>query len=281
MAFYAQPRSLDEALAYLGTGDVTVLAGGTDYYPSMVDRVLNQDILDTSRIDGLSGISRDGARWRLGGSATWTNVIKADLPAAFDALKDAARQIGSIQIQNVATVAGNLCNASPAADGVPPLLVLDAEVELSSSEGVRTLPLEAFIQGNRHTDRRPEELLTAIYVPADIETAASAFEKLGARDTLVISIVSVAALVALDRSGAIETARIAVGACSEVPCRLPALEGALAGHNPEAISHDFITDQHLGRLTPIDDIRASAAYRLDAVREMIARILNKAAGRRT
>src|SRR4029077_8004802 len=96
---------------------------------------------------------------------TWTDVLHVPLPRCFDALKGAAREVGSVQIQNRGTVAGNLCNASPAADGVPPLLARDAEVELTSSAGPRRMPLAEFIVGNRKTARRVDEILTAVIVP--------------------------------------------------------------------------------------------------------------------
>jgi CO/xanthine dehydrogenase FAD-binding subunit len=273
LASYARPHSIDEALDYLRGGDVTILAGGTDFYPAMVDRVIDRKILDTSLLKAPGGISSDDKYWRLGGGATWTDVINADLPAAFDGLKQSARQVGSVQIQNVATVAGNLCNASPAADGVPPLLVLDAQVELSSASGVRTLPLSRFILGNRQTERKADELLSAILIPTDADAARSSFLKLGARDYLVISIVSVAALVEVSAAGEIARARVAIGACSEVPCRLPALEADLVGHKMAEIDTAFVSEQHLTPLSPIDDVRGSAAYRLDVVREMIRRAL--------
>jgi len=270
---YARPHSVDEALDYMRDGDVTILAGGTDVYPAMVDRVEKRNILDTSSIKALGGISSDGKHWRLGGGATWTDVINADLPPVFDALKQSARQVGSVQIQNVATIAGNLCNASPAADGVPPLLALEAQVELSSTSGVRTLPLSEFILGNRRTERKADELLSAVLIPTDTDTASSSFRKLGARDYLVISIVSVAAMVERSAAGDIARARISIGACSEVPCRLPALEADLVGRNVNDISTEDFTDHHFAPLSPIDDVRGSAAYRLDVVREMIVRTL--------
>ena len=211
----------------------------------------------------------------MGAGATAEALWAEAMEEAFGA---AAREVGSIQIQNVATVAGNLCNASPAADGVPPLLTLDARVELSSAEGARTMPLSDFITGNRRTERRVDELLTAILIPALADNAASAFLKLGAREYLVISIVSVAALLAVDDGGRIAEARIAVGACSEVPCRLPALEESLLGLPATSETEFTITDGHLAPLSPIDDIRASAAYRLEAVKDLIARALHRCGG---
>ena len=150
---------------------------------------------------------------RIGATTTWSDIASADLPPAFDALKAAARDVGAVQIQNRGTIAGNVCNASPAADGVPPLLILDAEVELASRRGTRRLALDAFISGARSTLLAPDEVMTAVVTPLPAPTMRSAFFKLGARRYLVISIVIVA--VALDVvEGIVRDARIAVGACS-------------------------------------------------------------------
>ena len=154
--------------------------------------------------------------------------MAAPLPGGFDALKAAAREVGSVQIQNRGTVAGNLCNASPAADSVPPLLALDAGVELTSPRGARLMPLADFILGNRRPSGA-DEILTAILVPRTID-GPSAFLKLGARRYLVISIAMVAAALERDGDGAIAEARIAVGSCSAVAQRLPAARARLIGH---------------------------------------------------
>ena len=164
-----------------------------------------------------------------GARTTWSEVLAAPLPRGFDGLKAAAREVGSVQIQNAATIAGNLCNASPAADGVAALLALDAELVLTSRDASRTLPLSEFILGNRKTARRPDELLTSIRVPRRVEHAVSTFLKLGARRYLVISIVMVAANLVVDRAGSIREALICVGSCSAAALRLSGLERALVG----------------------------------------------------
>ena len=169
---------------------------------------------------GARGIVDAGDHIRLGALTTWSDIAAADLPAGLDALKEAARQVGGVQIQNAGTIGGNLCNASPAADGVPPLLMAGARVELRSRDGVRILPLDRFIVGNRRTGRRADELLTTILVPKRPGRHASRFLKLGARAYQVISIVMVAALLEVDEAGAIADAAVAVGSCSEIAQRL-------------------------------------------------------------
>jgi len=209
----------------------------------------------------------------IGGRATWTELLRADLPPAFDALKLAAREVGSIQIQNRGTVAGNLCNASPAADGVPPLLALDAEVELASARGRRVLPLGDFILGYRKTARQPDELLVAVRIPRASISGVSHFLKLGARSYLVISIAMVAIRIALDETGRIEEAAIAVGACSAVAQRLRRLETALIGRQSGEEALAAVAGCPFDELSPIDDVRASAAYRSRAAAELVRRAL--------
>ncbi len=151
---YLTPTTLDDALGALsGSGPVSVIAGGTDWFPALGERSFDGTLLDVTRVAGMRGISVQETGWRIGGATTWSDILRADLPPAFDGLRLAAREVGSVQIQNAGTVAGNICNASPAADGVPPLLSLDAVVELSSARGVRRLPLSEFITGVRRTAR--------------------------------------------------------------------------------------------------------------------------------
>ena len=165
MPAYARPTHLDAALQVLAGGAATILAGGTDHFPARVGKPLTESILDITALRGLRGIAEGGNHWRIGATTTWTDVLEAKLPPLFDGLKLAAREVGGVQIQNSGTIAGNICNASPAADGVPALLSLDAVVELASTDGLRMLPLEQFILGPRKTARRPEELVAAIRIP--------------------------------------------------------------------------------------------------------------------
>lgn len=275
MGDYLRPLRLEEALEALAR-PFTVLAGGTDFYPARVGRAVEESILDISGIRALRGISRHSTGWRLGATTTWSDLIEADLPPLFDGLKQAAREVGGRQIQNAGTLAGNLCNASPAADGVPPLLALDAEVELASRVGRRRLPVSHFIAGNRRTMLMPGELLVAVYVPDAGRETRSAFVKLGARRYLVISIVMAAAtLEVADRR--IVAARIAVGACSAVAQRLPLLEAALAGAPLDRHLADRVDPAQLVPLTPIDDVRASSIYRRDAARVLLRRLLTEVA----
>jgi len=267
---YAKPKSLDEALAILGDGRWRLIAGGTDFYPTQGNKPLRDDVLDLNGLDELRGFSETDKHFIFGARTSWTAIASADLPPAFDMLKLAAREVGSIQIQNVGTIAGNLCNASPAADGMPPLLALDAEVELRSVTGERHLPVQDFILGNRRIARRPDELVTAIRVPKRATVGRSHFVKLGARRYLVISIAMAAARIDADEAGTITDAAIAVGSCSVVAARLRTLEAAMVGADAGA-ALQLIAAYAFDELAPIDDVRATADYRRKAAREIVGR----------
>ena len=275
---FHRPETLESALVLLADRPARILAGGTDFFPALGGRTTRDPVVDLSRVDGLSGISRQGDVWRFGATTTWSKIAKAvELPAMFDGLRQAARDVGSIQIQNAGTIAGNLCNASPAADGVPPLLALDAQVEVAGPAGRRVLPLAQFITGVRKTELMRGEIVTAILVP-DRPQARSAFLKLGARRYLVISIAMVAVALDLDVDGAIGSLSIAVGSCSAVATRLPDAEHRLVGALPElAVLKALLTDADLSQLTPIDDVRARASYRRSAARELICRAIVRCA----
>ncbi|HEX2112877.1 MAG TPA: FAD binding domain-containing protein [Alphaproteobacteria bacterium] len=272
MGSYLRPVELDEALAALAARPRVVLAGGTDYYPARVGRPVDDDIIDITGLSTLRRIVEADETWRIPALATWSDLIAARLPPLFDGLKLAAREVGGVQIQNAGTVCGNLCNASPAADGIPNLLALDARVELASAAGQRVLPIPEFVTGNRRTVRRPDELVTAIVIPKPAHQARSTFLKLGARKYLVISIVMVAAVVETD-GDAIAAARVAVGSCSAVAKRLPTLEQRLAGHTLSPAIADVVDTSDLAPLSPIDDVRGTAAYRSDAALTLIRRTL--------
>ncbi|BCG91588.1 FAD binding domain-containing protein [Mesorhizobium sp. 131-2-1] len=277
MIRYAKPTTVDEALALLGEDRWRILAGGTDFYPAQGNKPFRENILDINGLTALRGIAESETHWLIGARTTWTDLVRHPLPGAFDALKAAAREVGSVQIQNVASIAGNLCNASPAADGVPPLLVLDAEVELRSAKAARRLPLGEFILGNRRTALASGEMVTAIRVPKRAAGGTSTFVKLGARRYLVISIAMAAARLVVE-DGVVAEAAVAVGACSAVAKRLAGVEAALLGLPAnDAISHAVLAAP-IDELSPIADVRGSAEYRLDAAREIVARAVLGAIG---
>jgi CO/xanthine dehydrogenase FAD-binding subunit len=272
---HKEPRSLslNDVLEVLASKSVPILAGGTDYFPALGEKVVPNQLLDITSVSELRGIIQDRQGWRIGATTTWTDIINAELPAAFDGLKAAAKEVGSIQIQNAATIAGNLCNASPAADGVPPLLALNASVELASLTQRRWLPLAQFINGPRSTALAANELLVSIHIPTLSEDVRSGFYKLGSRKYLVISIAMASVTLAADKNGHLTEVRIAVGACSAVARRLELLEKALKGQSVHSDVISLITPSLFDELTPIDDVRGSGQYRMLAAHQIVMRLI--------
>ena len=270
---YLRPRSLEEAVQALAESRGTILSGGTDFFPALGDRVPNKPIIDISAVADLKGIHSTKDTIRFGGRTTWREITETPLPRGFDGLKAAAREVGSIQIQNVATVAGNLCNASPAADGIPALLALDAEITLASVSGLRRIPLANFVLGNRRTMKREDEILSEVTVPRRLENSASTFLKLGSRRYLVISIAMVAVNLVIDERGKIAEALLAVGACSASALRLRGLEQNLSGVAARPGIGHLVRQEHLAELSPIGDARATAGYRREAALVLTKRAL--------
>lgn len=265
MELYLRPTTLAAALAARAERPCSVLAGGTDHFPLRATQPRSETVLDIGAIASLRGIERRAEGWWIPALATWSDVIAAPLPAAFDGLKHAARQVGGRQIQNAGTLVGNLCHASPAADGIPCLLALNACVVLESLRGARVVTVADFVTGPRSTLLRQDELATGLLVPD--AGGVGRFEKLGARAYLVISVVMVAAWARLER-GVIVEARVAVGACGPRAVLLAELAASLAGQRPADAA---ISAAALAGLSPIDDIRAPAAYRHRAALELVRR----------
>ncbi len=272
---YLRPQSLDEALNALARQPLTILAGGTDFYAARSGQAITESVLDITALPELQTLQEEGTQWRIGATVTWTQLARATLPAQFRGLQQAARDVGGIQVQNVGTLAGNVCNASPSADGIPVLLALDAQVELASLAGRRSVPLNEFVLGNRRTVRLPGELVTAILVPRR-DRARSSFVKLGNRRYLVISIAMVSVLIDTDTEGVIRHSGIAVGSCSEVAQRLHTLERKLLGQRATSGLSTLAQAQDLQVLSPIDDVRGSAAYRRDAALTLVRRAIEEA-----
>ena len=259
------------------------MAGGTDVYPAYASRPIDKPVLDITALPGLRGVTDDGEAWLIPSLTTWTDLAETALPPELDGLLAAARTIGGRQIQNAGTVCGNVVNASPAADGLPNLLALEAEVALASADGERIVPIADFVLGNRRTDLRPGELVTGLRVPkitdgspGSARVARSTFLKLGSRVYLVISIVAVAAVLVVER-GVVVDARVAVGACSPVARRLRGLERELRGRRAGPSLAMVPAMEHLSPLAPIDDVRGTGDYRWDAALTLVRRAIAEVA----
>ena len=272
MFSYHRPVSTEEALSILNREPCVPLAGGTDFYPERVGKPIQENVMDLTGIRSLRGIEERAEGIWMGALTTWTDVMHADLPKAFQGLQQASRTIGGVQTQNAGTLCGNLCNASPAADSVPNLMALEAQVELESVRGSRRLDLQEFILGNRKTAKADDELVTGLLIPKPSANAFGAFEKLGARKYLVISIVMTGVVAEWNEDQRIGKIRIAVGSCSEKSIRREKLEKECEGKRMDQIR---IRTEHLENLSPIDDIRAKADFRLEVVSELILRAVRQ------
>ncbi|MFQ5966481.1 MAG: FAD binding domain-containing protein [Acidimicrobiia bacterium] len=264
-----------EALDWLDQlgSDAQVLAGGTDVMIQYPRGELSPEVLlHIERIDELRGIESNG-RIQLGALTTHSDLAQSPLAATrFPALSEAARTVGGWQTQAVGTVGGNLCNASPAADLVPPLLVADAQVTLESVEQQRTMPLRDFIQGRRQTARAPNELLTGISVEPISDNEGEVYLKVGRRGAMEVAIVGLAARLAFDPEGTIRDARVAVCSVAPKPYRATAAETALIGtraDKPNADAGELLAES----TSPIDDARSLASYRMAVMAPLLVRAI--------
>lgn len=277
---YLAPRSLDEALQALADGRATVLCGGTDLTPQTDAGVRRYQptLLNIRRVEGLGGIDTGGDEIRIGATTTISEIRRsAALAELAPALVEAAEHFASEQLRNAASLGGNLCNASPAGDMSPPLLVLDAAVELAcwqdGAAQTRRVPLEGFFLAPRKTVMRPEELLTAVVFARPAPDAVGWFRKAGPRPALEISTVSVA-LGARLAGGRLSAVRVAMGSVAPMPLRAHHVEAALEGRPLDAATIAAALAAADQDAKPIDDVRASAWYRSHLVRVFVEEVLN-------
>ncbi|MDY0746883.1 FAD binding domain-containing protein [Paucibacter sp. R3-3] len=267
---YFRAHQLDAALQQLASRPLRIVCGATDCYAETGAPPTQTDWLDISLIDALRGISQQGEELRIGAATSWDCIDRSELLPA--SLREAAHSIGSLQIRLQGTIGGNLCHASPVADGVPALLSLGACVELASVSGVRRLPLEQFLLGRRSTALRPDEILSAVLFDASQVAQPSAFVKLTNRDGTALAVVSTAVRLRWQPQGVLAQAFIAVGGASEVPARLRSLEEDMEGLRAEDLLR-AVQAATLAELAPIDDCRGGAAQRLQLARVALERAL--------
>jgi carbon-monoxide dehydrogenase medium subunit len=251
------------------------LAGGTDLIVQINrGRCAPADVIALDRLAEMSGIDERPDRVEIG-ALTTMKTIEGDARFAgpLGALAEAARVVGGHQIRNIATIGGNIANASPAADLLPVLLVLDAEVELVGPEGARRIPLDRFLRGPGVTALEPGELLQRVTFSRPSANAATAFVKAGRRRAMEISIVCIAALLELDEYGRCRDARIALGAVGPTAMRATPAEAMLCGGEPSAAAWRAAGAAAAEHCAPIGDVRASAWYRRRLVAALVPRAL--------
>jgi CO/xanthine dehydrogenase FAD-binding subunit len=261
--------------------EARIVAGATDLIPFVrAGRLRPRLVVDITRLDDLRAIRHVDGGLEIGALVTHAQLAASPLVRQHAAvLSEAAACVAGPQVRARGTLGGNVCTASPAADTVPALLVLDAQVRLVSAAGERRLPLANFSAGPGRTALGDGELLHSVYIPAQPESAGASFGKVGKRQALVISVVNGAALLAVAEEQ-VTQARIALGAVAPTVVRCPAAEARLVGTVAHAsgLRHEFeeASDLVLKTIRPIDDVRGSAAYRRAAAVGLVRRLLAQA-----
>jgi len=273
-----QPADLTAALGALAERpDLVVMAGGTDLMVGLHAGVFRpKALLDIWGLDELRGISVEDDVVRIGALTTYSDLMRdAVIGQRLPLLAQAATEVGAVQIQNRGTLGGNVVNASPSGDSLPPLAAYEAELELASSRGRRRVPVCSFYTGYKAFDLADDELLCALHVPLPAAGATGWFRKVGTRRAQSISKVVAAALVHRTADGAITDARVAIGAVAPTVLRLPVTEGLLEGATPGGDLVERVRQQVMAEVVPIDDVRSTADYRRQVSGNIVARFVSE------
>jgi len=278
---YHAPASVEEAvrlLGELGPGALP-LAGGTDLLVKMKQRaVAPAHIVNLKGLPGLTGVEEGPEGIRIGTLTRLRDLERSGLVAErLPLLRETVEAMASVQIRNMATIGGNVCNASPAADAAVALITLGAEAQIAGSGGVRTIPLRDFFKGPGATDLRGGEFLTSLLVPRQREGAGWAFLKLG-RTSLDLATVNVAATLQLD-GDTVTDCSITLGAVAPTPLRVASTEEFLVGRRVTSEAFREAAGICCSAIRPISDVRASAEYRTAVARALVFEALTKACER--
>jgi CO/xanthine dehydrogenase FAD-binding subunit len=274
------PRTLDEAYAVLAALPHRPIAGGTDLMVQLNGEIGEppERVLDLWQLDALRGISLDGGALVIGALSTYTDLRRSlDVAEHLPALAECAATIGAAQIQNRGTIGGNAANASPAGDTLPLLLATDAELVLGSSRGERRVPAAEFWPAYRTTALAPDELIVRIRIPLP-EGRRVRFRKVGTRRAQAISKVVMALAWVPGDGGAWRDVRVALGSMAATPVRAARTEAVLEGAAPSAEIADRAAATLADELSPIDDVRSTAAYRQAAASRILHRLIRDEGG---
>ncbi len=279
-----EPKTLPDAIGLLtehADGGVP-LAGGTDLL-LRIRRGLRKyrSVINLKGVPDLGDMLWDPQVGLTLGALTTFRAIERDvrIRALFPALAEAAEVVAGVQLRNLATIGGNLGNASPSADSVPPLVALGAMVTIAGPSGTKALPVEACLIGPGRTVLAPQDIFTTITLPRPAPRSGNAFIRFSPRAAMDIGIVSAAASITLDADGRCSSCRIALGAVSAMPLRVTAAEEALHGGSTTPGAFELAGALAADAAQPISDIRGSADYRRAIVRILTARVLTRAAAR--
>ncbi len=275
---YLRPVTISELKKDLSTPGARILAGGTDIVPKMRQGIFSAPVLvDTSRLESLDFIEDQGKEVVLGALTTHQKLADSPLIQNVNpALSAAAESVGCVQTRCRGTVGGNIANASPAADTIPPLLVYGAVLHLQSLKEERILSLEEFINGPGSTELKPGEFIHSVSFTPLQGSWGSVFIKIGKRSGMAISVVNASAMVVLDNDGLISDARIALGAVSPTVKRCRETEKFILGNKPSPELFNNASEICRKEITPITDIRASEKYRIHSAAVLTRRALEQA-----
>lgn len=279
---FISPATVEEALATLQElgSSATVLAGGSDIMVQLQAGQIRPDaFLHIGNLADLKTIDRGDTTVGIGALVTHRRLATdAEILAALPALAEACSTVGGWQTQEVGTLGGNVCNASPAADTIAPLLVADASVTLASTGGTRSMPLGEFILGRRSTAVRPEELLTRLDVTPCDAGSGEVYLKVAPRTAMEVAVVGLAVRIAMT-DGTVTLARIAATAVAPVPFRSQATEEALIGTRLEPEAVENASRLLAAEAAPIDDARATGSYRRMVLQRLLGRAVDIAQSR--
>ena len=275
------PARLADAYALLAGGPLTPIAGGTDIMVRITGELgpMPTRMIDLSRLDALEGISLEMGDLVLGALTTYTEIRRSALCREhLPALVEAAATIGAAQIQNRGTLGGNIANASPAGDTLPVLLATDANFDLGSHRGERSVPAGEFFTAYRETALAPDELILRVRIPL-LAGREARFRKVGTRRAQAISKVVMAVSWRAHGSAAgWSDVRVALGSVAATPIRAAAAEAALEGRRPTPETADAAAEALVAELKPIDDVRSTADYRRVVAARILHRIVRDAGG---
>jgi carbon-monoxide dehydrogenase medium subunit len=281
---YVAPASLDEAVGILKQhgASARALAGGTDIIIQVREK--RRDVgmmLDVKSVPELMALEMNGSGLRLGAAVPCATIYEnAEIAKKYPALIDSAALIGGIQIQSRASIGGNLCNSSPAADSIPTLIALGATCEIAGPKGTRTLPVEEFCTAPGRNALAADELLVALTFPAPAANSGAAFERFIPRNEMDIAVCNAAASVTLSADGStFESARIAVGAVAPTPLFVKEAGDALAGQPVNDATVNNAAQAASAAAKPITDMRGSAAQRTHLAGVLTKRVINTAVQR--
>jgi CO/xanthine dehydrogenase FAD-binding subunit len=272
---FVQPESCSDLAVLLQNGDSTILAGGTDLIPRMRRSQFSPDrLVDISHLSDLRSISKTGNQIKIGSLATHADLINSALIQEHATLLvQAAKTIGCQQTRQRGTLGGNLANASPAADTAPALFALDAKIYIASLQSNRIIPLNNFFLALGKTCLTPTEYITSIEFKIPAGRWGTAYIKLGKRNGMAIAIASVAVYLEVDPAGFLRQARVAFGSVAPCPVRCSTIESLLVGKEPSPELIKQVSKEIQYDISPIDDIRATKAYRQHASEIILNRAL--------